>query len=173
MSQTRSTTNELKREITRLRAQVSYWQANYTEAIAALDAKLPALTLDYHNGKVRVFLFQGVPFVFAGDVLAQLPNAPRRASTQKGPQTTQRLRGLGLGSRELNGLNAVDVAKAWGTTERYICSVLGLSRKAHWFGAVTPLGIETLRDRAPEFCSWVEREAFPAVIKRFGKRGAS
>lgn len=40
-------------------------------------------------------------------------------------------------------------------------------------GVVTPLGIETLRDRAPEFCAWIEREAFPQVIERFGKGGAA
>jgi len=173
MSQTKPTADELKRQITRLEVQVSYWQKKYAEIETELGIKLPVLSLDYYNRKVRIFLLQGIPFVFAGDVLAQLQNAPRRASTKKGPQTTRRLRGLGLGGRELNSLNAADVAKAWGTTERYICSALGLSRKAHWIGAVTPLGIETLRPHASEFCSWLEREAFPAVSERFGKGDAS
>lgn len=169
------TITELQREIARLKIQVSYWEARYTEAAAALGIKLPVLDLAYQDQKVRVFLLKGAPFVFAADVLAQLPRAPeaRTRTNKKGPQITNRLRRLGLGQREVNGLNAADVAKEWATTERYVCAALGASTKTRWIGAVTPVGIETLRDRIPGFCSWVESKAFPAVIERFGKGGAS
>lgn len=117
----------------------------------------------------------GKPVVLADDVIAAIPGVPRpeKRGEREYAVAIQRLRRLKLGEREAFSLLRRDLAHQLGITERSMSECLGVATRSHFIGVVTPLGIETLRDRAPEFCAWIERDAFPEVIKRFGKGGAA
>ena len=161
----------LKLEIRRLNLQLTYWKGRVAELESALAIKLPVMLVQFAGKDVRIALFDGVPVVLVDDVTPHIPGVERHKVSQR-QREGQRMRNAGLGVREMRTVNAEHLAHAWNTSYRHLCAALGKSTKARQFSFVTPLGIETLRDRAPKFCKWVEAEAFPNAIEQLGKGGA-
>jgi len=175
MSKPKHTIESLTAETNRLR-QLNRWLTDkLEEAESLLGVSAPVLILRFKDHEIRALLNEGTPVILADDVVDFIPDAPEeyRHGEARYPVAVQRLRRLHIGAREAISLRRADVASSLGMTERSLSKLLGVPTRAHWIGFVTPLGIESLRDRAPEFCAWVEREAFPAVIERFGKGGAA
>lgn len=172
-SKSTKTNAELKREIAGLKLQVTHWKGRVAAIEARLAVTLPILSLQFDGKPVRLIVHQSKPLVQAADVIEHLAGVPKKYPGRRGPGFIDRLRRAGLGAREAVGLKSDELADNFGTTRMHLCHALGRGAKTSDLGFVTALGIETLRDRAPEFCAWVEREAFPAVITRFGKGGAA
>lgn len=164
---------DLKREIARLKLQITYWKRRVAEIEAKIGATLPVLTLSFKQKPVHLIVHAGAALAQAADVIEFVANMPPPYVKERNRGHVARLHRIGLGAREAVGLKSDELAERFGTTRMHLCHALGRSAKTSHLGFVTAAGIDALRDRAPEFCSWIEREAFPEVIKRFGKGGAS
>lgn len=169
------TISTLKAEIVRIRNRNDWLAEKLAEAEQRLGIPSAVVTLEFEKKQVRLFMLDGEPVVLAADVISLLPNAPKPYGRreQRFTLALQRLRRMKLGDREAKTLRRTDLAESLSLTDRSLSVAFGVSTRAHFIGVVTPLGIESLSDRAPEFCNWVTHVAFPAVIERFSKGGAA
>lgn len=167
MSNTKSnpTTAALKLEIGRLEQQLTYWKRRVAELEAILATKLPVVVDRFDGKDVHITLLEGEATVLVDDVTPHIPGIERVKVSPRGREG-QRMRSAGLGAREMRTVNAEHLSHAWRTSYRHMCAALGKSTHARQFSFITPLGIESLRDRAPKFCKWVETEAFPKAIEQ-------
>jgi len=175
MSHTKPTIAELTAQVARLEHRNLYLSGRLAEAEEKLGTAAPILTEIFHDHPVRLMIWMDHPYVFANDVVKLIKDLPRAYVSRGRPITMahSRFLRLGLGHREIQALGRSQLAASWSLTERNISRAFGVSTRAHFLSFITSIGIETLRDRAPEFCGWIEREAFPKVIERFGKGGAT
>lgn len=167
MSRKKHTIESLLKEVVRLRNRNAWLSEKLAEAEKLLGRKAPVLTLYYEANPLRIFNTPSGPVVLADDVITMIPNAPppQMRAGKTFEVAVQRLRAMGLGEREAIGIPRTEVSERLGITDRGLSESLGMSTKAHWIGVVTPLGIETLRGRAPDFCAWLLSELPKAVIQ--------
>ena len=175
MSKPKHTIESLKARVEYLQQLNAWLSEKLAEAEHRLGVAAPVIRLEYDGHLIRSLVVNEQPVVFADDIIALIPGAgkPTRRGQRTFVNSVQRLRRIKLGAREVISLFRRDLARNLGMTERALSASFGVSTRTHFIGVVTPLGIESLHRRAPEFCAWVEREAFPQVIARFGKGGAS
>lgn len=168
MTKPKHTIESLRAEVERLRNANNWLAKKLSEAERLLGVSAPLLTLQFDGRPVRLFVENGVPVALADDVIALIPDAPKpqRRSQRTYTVAIQRLRALKLGAREAFSVRRRDLSMRLGITERSLSESLGVSTRSHMIGVVTPLGIASLKTRAPEFCAWIEREAFPAALER-------
>lgn len=159
----------LKRRITQLNILVAELEAKIG------GASLPILDENFGGHTVKLILRAGMPLVLADSVILQLPYVPdsRRKRFPGETAAVERLRVFGMGLRDLISIPRSELTDAFRTSPRTLCHTLGVSTKSQWIGFVTPIGLDGIKQHAPKFCSWVETVAFPKVIERLGKGGAS
>lgn len=171
MTRPKHTIESLRAEVKRLRNSNNWLAEKLAEAERMLGISAPLLTLDFDGRPVRLIVENGEPAVLADDVIAFIPNAPKPQSRGQHTYTVAvvRLRRLQLGAREVFSIRRRDLSARLGMSERSLSASLGISTRSHMIGVVTPLGIKTLKTRAPEFCAWVEHEAFPKALAQLSK----
>lgn len=162
---------ELEREIGRLHGVIRNVNARLAAAESKAGTSIPVLSEKRGKHTIRVLLYQDRPVLLADDV-AKILRADGVITGRK-LAATQELYRLKLGASEVLSLRRSELAEYWGVTGRTLSGLVAVSVRSQFVGLVTERGIESLKWRAQKFCAWVEREAFPAVIERFGKGGAS
>ncbi len=160
MSRPKHTVESLLKELERMRNRNCWLSEKLAEAERLLGRKAPMVTLYFQGKMLRILQTPTGPVVLADDLIALIATAP--PPEKRGGKTynvaVQRFRAMGLGEREAVGILRTELAEPLGITDRGLSESLGISTKAHWIGVVTALGVESLKNHAPELCAWLLSE---------------
>lgn len=166
----------LELEIGPLRKHNQTLNVKLTRLAGAIAGELPVLSLTYADAPVRFIWFKGEPLVLAKDVFARLPTSTwrRRRGGFGELSTRQKANQLGFSGRgEFLSLWRADIARELVTADRLVSDALGLPRQGQQIAFLSPAALPKLKARKRAFFQWLSAEAFPAVVERFGKGGAS
>lgn len=163
----------LRKEIVRLNNSNMHLAARIAELESRLGTVAPVVIAQFEKRPIHIIVWMAEPMALADDVVGEIPSAPppRLDKGKENVHAAGRLRRLGLGHREVFTIERALIREAWKLIDRSVSRSLGVSTRMRYISFVTPLGIESLRERAPKFCKWVETEAFPKAIEQLGKRG--
>jgi hypothetical protein len=141
-----------------LRASVGHLTARIAELEAEVAANLPIRREEFVGAVLCLALVRGTWMLYSADVVTLLR---RRKVIEERPywnrSSTEELKRLGLGQRELLVIKRTDLRQLFKVTSKTAGAALHLPPTAQTLSFVTSLGIDTLEKYLPGLGKWFER----------------